>query len=91
MFGLGGQWPPQFFLNILLYIWVLILAILFYKISFYLFKNIIDSFKSIVIFTNFSTIFLQTVMVANSYWFAFGPTTYIIFLLIITTHHISNL
>ena len=43
------------------------LAILFYKITFPPLNNIIDSFKSTTIPTNFSTIFLQTVEVVNSY------------------------
>ena len=50
--------------------YVLILAILFYKITFFFLNNIIDSFKSNVILTNFFTIFLQTILVANSYWSA---------------------
>ena len=49
---------------------------------FFLLNNIIDSFKSNIILTNFFTTFLQTVLVANSYWFAHGPTIHIIFLLI---------
>ena len=66
-----------------MYMCVLILAILFYKIIFFfLLNNIIDSFKSNIILTNFFTTFLQTVLVANSYWFAHGPTIHIIFLLI---------
>jgi len=52
---------------------------LFYKITLYSPNNIIDSFKSNTIVTNFSTIFLQNVEIANSYWFISGPTTYIIF------------
>ena len=48
------------------------LAILFYKITFCSIKlhfadNIIDSFKSNDIVTNYSTTFLQTVELANSY------------------------
>ena len=35
MVGLGGNAPPKmFFKNILSYVWVLILVILFYKITF---------------------------------------------------------
>ena len=68
---------------------VLILAILFYKITFFfLLNNIIDSFKSNVILTNFFTTFLQTVLVANSYWFTHRPTTHIIFLL--TSNHLLH-
>ena len=55
MVGLGDQWSPptpQIFFLILLYIWVLILAICFIKLQFRHFNNIIDSFKSIVIVTN---------------------------------------
>ena len=52
------------------------------KLHFCSLKNIIDSFKSIVIVINLSTTFLHIVKVANSYWFAFGPNTYITFLLI---------
>ena len=44
-------------------------------------NNIIDYFKSIVIITNFFTTFLQTIKVANSYWFTFELTIYITFLL----------
>ena len=85
---LGAMAPQMFFLNTLLYICVLILAILFYKIIFCLLNNIIDSFKSIVISTNFSTTFLKTVKVANSYWLTFEPTIYIIFLL--TNNHLRH-
>ena len=63
--------------------YVLILAILFYKITFFSsLNNIIDSFKSNAILANFLTTFLQTVLVANSYWFVHRPTIHIIFLLI---------
>ena len=41
------------------YIWVLILAILFCKIMLLPLNNIIDSFKSIIIVTNFSTTFFK--------------------------------
>ena len=51
-------------------------------------NNIINSFKSNTILTNFFTIFLQTVLIANSYWFAHGPITHIIFLL--TSNHLSH-
>ena len=54
----------------------------------FLLNNIINSFKSNTILTNFFTIFLQTVLVANSYWFAPGPITHIIFLL--TSNHLSH-
>ena len=56
----GGDGPPKFKKYILLYIYVLILA-------FFPFNNIINSFKSSVILTNFFIIFSQTVFVANSY------------------------
>ena len=82
--GLEGATPPPsfFFFLILLYVCVLILAILYYKITFFFsLNNIIDSFKSNTILTNFFTIFLQTDLVANSYWYAYGLTTYITFLL----------
>ena len=46
---------------------VLILAILFYKITLCSPNNINDSFKSNSIVTNFSTIFLQSVEIVNSY------------------------
>ena len=55
------------------------------------FNNIIDSFKSNAILTNFFITFLQTFLVANSYWFAYGHTIYIIFYLPITTYYINNL
>ena len=67
---------------------VLILVILFYKITFFLLNNITNSFKSNVILTKFFTIFLQTVLVANSYWFAHEPITHIIFLL--TSNHLLH-
>ena len=51
------------------------------KLHFCPLNNIVYFFKSVVIITNFSTTFLQTVKVANSYWFTFEPTTYINFLL----------
>ena len=54
-------------------------------------ENVIDIaylFKSNAIFTNSFTTFLQIVLVANSYWFAYGPTTYIIFLL--SSNHLSH-
>ena len=54
-------------------------------------NNIINSFKSNTILTNFFTIFLQIVLVANSYWFAHGPITYIIFFLPLTISYINNL
>ena len=79
---------PIFFKKMLLYIYILSLAILFYKIIFLPLNNIIDSFKSIVIAINFSSIILQTVKVINFYWFTFGSTTYIIFLL--TNNHSSH-
>ena len=40
-------------------------------------KNIINSFESNIIVSNFFTILLQIVEVANSYQFVFEPTTYI--------------
>ena len=69
----------------------LILAILFYKITLYPSNNIIDSFRSNSIVTNFSTIFLQSVEIANSYWFVSELITYVIFLLTNNTYHIINL
>ena len=71
--GLWGKWPPTPYLkNIYTYIYVLILAILYtfcpLTISFFLLKkNIIDSFKSNIIVTNFSIIFLQIFERVNSY------------------------
>ena len=89
---INGWTCPNFFLkNVIIYIYILSLEILFYKIIFLPLNNIIDYFKSIVIATNFSSIILQTVKVINFYWFTFGSTTYIIFFLLITTHHINNL
>ena len=58
----------------------------FIKLHFCPLNNIIDSFKSIVKVTNFSTTFLEIVKVTNSYWFAFRPTTYIIFFLLTNNH-----
>ena len=55
------------------------------KLHFALLNNIIDSFKSNTIVTNFSTTFLQTVEVVNFFWFTSRPTTYITFLL--TNNH----
>ena len=74
----GAMAPQIYIFLILLYIWVLILVILFYKLHFCPNKNIIDYFKSVVIVINFSITFLQTVKVENSFWFAFGSITYII-------------
>ena len=54
----------------------------------FLLNNIINSFKSNTILTNFFTIFLQTVLVANFYWFVHGLITHIIFLL--TSNHLSH-
>ena len=51
-------------------------------------NNIIDYFKNNAILINFFTTFLQTVLVANSNWFAHGPTTHIIFLL--TSNHLLH-
>ena len=75
--GLWGKWPPTPYLKniytyIYIYIYVLILAILYtfcpLTISFFLLKkNIIDSFKSNIIVTNFSIIFLQIFERVNSY------------------------
>ena len=42
-----------------MYVCVLILTILFYKITFFLSNNITNSFKSNTILTNFFTTFLQ--------------------------------
>ena len=55
----------------------------FYSIKLHFFHLIISMifFKSIVKVTNFFIIFLQTIKIVNSYWFAFRPTTYIIILL----------
>ena len=68
-----------------------ILAILFYKITLCLLNNIIDSFKSNTIATNFSTTFLQIAEVVKIYWFVSWPITYINFYLLITIYHINNL
>ena len=76
-----GQQSSLLLFLILLYIWILILVILFYKRTLLPLNNIIDYFKSIVIITNFFTTFLQTIKVANSYWFTFELTIYITFLL----------
>ena len=89
---LRGNGPhPNFFFKILLYIWVIILVFCFIKLHFYSLNNTIDSFKSIVIVTSFSTAFLQTVKVANSYWLVFGSSLTGFFYLPITTYHISIL
>ena len=55
------------------------------------FNNIINSFKNNIIATNFSTIFLQTVEIENSYWFALGSPLTLLFDLPIITHYINNL
>ena len=52
------------------------------------FNNIMDYFMSNVILTNFFITFLQTVLVANSYLFAYGHTTDIIFFL--TNNRLSH-
>ena len=49
------------------------------------FVPLIDHYRKNAIVTNFFTTFLQTIEVANSYWFASGSTTYITFLL--TNNH----
>ena len=95
-FGLGGQWPPpNFFFKIIIiiiiiiYVCVIILALLFYKITFFFPLNTItDFFKSSPVLTNFFTTFLQIILEANSYWFAYEPTTHIIFLL--TSNHLLH-
>ena len=71
---------PAIFIFKLVYIQVLILAILFYKITFYPLNNIINSFLSNTIVTNFSTTFLQIIEIANFYWFAYKTIIYITFL-----------
>ena len=77
-FDRGGNGPPNCFVKkyqcvyIYIYIYISINVILFYKITFSPLNNIIESFKSNTITTNFSTIFLQIVEVINFYWFAFG-------------------
>ena len=50
----GGKWLPQIFFKkkILVYIYALNLAILFYKIIFFPFNNIFNSFQSNVTVTN---------------------------------------
>ena len=80
-----------FFKKKLVYIQIQILAILFYKITLCLLNNIIDSFKSNTIATNFSTTFLQIAEVVKIYWFVSWPITYINFYLLITIYHINNL
>ena len=89
-FGLGVMAPlPPFFFKVFyiyIYIYILILVILIYKITFFFLNNIIVSFKSNAILTNFFITFLQTILVTNSYWFLHGLTIYIIFLL--TSNHL---
>ena len=93
--GKLGQWGAIALLNIFFkknqYIQIQILAILFYKITLCLLNNIIDSFKSNAIATNFSTTFLQIAEVIKIYWFVSWPITYINFYLLITIYHINNL
>ena len=59
-----------FFLNIYIYIYILILAIFLKIISLILLRVML-----------YSQTFLQIILVSNSYWFAYGPNTHIIFLL----------
>ena len=76
--------PKLFLFLIILYICMLILAILFYKITFCFPLTI----SLIPLWLMLYLTFLQTVLVANSYWFAYGHTTYMIFLL--TNNHLSH-
>ena len=78
-------------LFVYIYIYVIILVILFYKFTLYYLNNIINSFESNAIITNFFTIFLQPVEVTNSYWFACGHTNYITFYITIIINHFHNL
>ena len=64
MVGLRGNGPQIFFLNYYIYN-CYFLQFCFIKLYFYPFKNIIDSFKSIVKVTNFSITILQTVKIAK--------------------------
>ena len=87
LWGGGAVALPNIFFKILLYICVLILVILFYKITFCFSLTVSLIFLRVVLYSqNFFITFLQTVLVANSYWFAYGPTTHIIFLL--TNNHL---
>ena len=64
----GGNGPPKRFKYIYIYISILIgtnLVILFNKITIFPLNNVINSFKINVIATNFFTILLQIIEVAN--------------------------
>ena len=68
---------------------VLILAILFYKITFCFPLTILLILLGVILYSQiFFITFLQTVLVANFYWFAFEHTTYFIFVL--TNNHLLH-
>ena len=75
-----GAMPPLILKKKYYYIYmcVLILAILFYKITFYFPLKISLILLRLMLY---SQTFLQIILVSNSYWFAYGPNTHIIFLL----------
>ena len=91
-FDLGGSdLPRKFFFKILVYIQVLILAILFYKITLFLPLIISLTFLRVMLLPQFFLqYFLQTIEVENSYWFVFGPPLTPLFDLPITIRYISN-
>ena len=84
--------PPPIFFFKYYYICVLILAILFYKITFYFSLTISLIFLRVMLLTNFFITFLQTFLVANFYWFVYGHTIYIIFFFkfLLTSNHLLH-
>ena len=83
----GGNGPPNFFIFILINIYIVTNFSNFFSIKshFASFNIIIDSFRSTTLATKFSITFLQIVAVVNFYWFASRLITYIAFFL--TNNH----
>ena len=89
--GGGGEAPLIFFFNILVYIYALNLAILFYKITFFPYNNIFDSFYNNFTNTNLSTTFLYTVEVQILISSHLSLSLTSLFYLPIITHYINNI
>ena len=89
--GWEGEAPLIFFFNILVYIYALNLAILFYKITFFPYNNIFDSFYNNFTNTNLSTTFLYTVEVQILISSHLSLSLTSLFYLPIITHYINNI
>ena len=89
--GGEGEAPLIFFFNILVYIYALNLAILFYKITFFPYNNIFDSFYNNFTNTNLSTTFLYTVEVQILISSHLSLSLTSLFYLPIITHYINNI